>query len=495
MLMESQMKNRMMSIWPNVNKNKIYNSIASHLELDFLAYTFDKEFEINNVNFPFESDAINTNQRIEYYLSECQRYKPLEFSLLNKIKHFEKDGFDIIYRWRSSLIGSNDYRKISLLFYDLLRYWSGYIDDKKINLIFISYIPHSIHNFIIYSIAKISDIPLIMGRTLPPITSSNSVYYFSTSIEKLYKSFEEDYNNLKNKYANSKITLSDFNAHFREYLSEVDVQKTLVASIENNKIELIFSRLKLYLKQKRIGILFGKFVKLIYLRISDDAILRYLKKIEQKPNFKKKFIYFPLHWQPEATTLPNGGVFREQLLAIDLISRNLPKNYDLYVREHPAYWLNPVKFDYMKDSRSKKFYNHIVALSNVYLIDHNFNNSILLDKADAVATINGSIAFEAMRIGKPAMVFGNSFYNFYDNITVIKNSNDIVDFFKKNIKKSKSKDELLKDFYVFMKAIEKISVESIRESSIEAVILNEQNIAEGLVDFINKSIELKTNQI
>ena len=34
------------------------------------------------------------------------------------------------------------------------------------------------------------------------------------------------------------------------------------------------------------------------------------------PDYDSDYVYFPLHSQPEATTVPKGMVYREQILAI-----------------------------------------------------------------------------------------------------------------------------------------------------------------------------------
>ena len=50
---------------------------------------------------------------------------------------------------------------------------------------------------------------------------------------------------------------------------------------------------------------------------------------------KKKILYIPLNYQPELTTSPMGGDFFDQLEMIELIDRNCPDSFVIYVKDHP----------------------------------------------------------------------------------------------------------------------------------------------------------------
>ena len=93
---------------------------------------------------------------------------------------------------------------------------------------------------------------------------------------------------------------------------------------------------------------------------------------------QKPFAYMGLHVQPERTSLPEGGHYNEQYLAVLELSKSLPKGWVLLVKEHPAQFnlkdLRKYKF------RSKFFYESIARIPNVHLIDTNVSSKILLEK-------------------------------------------------------------------------------------------------------------------
>ena len=51
-------------------------------------------------------------------------------------------------------------------------------------------------------------------------------------------------------------------------------------------------------------------------------------------NLNLDYVYFPLSYQPEATTLSYGDEYDDQLLAIEKIDKIIPKNWKILVKEH-----------------------------------------------------------------------------------------------------------------------------------------------------------------
>lgn len=119
------------------------------------------------------------------------------------------------------------------------------------------------------------------------------------------------------------------------------------------------------------------------------------------PTSESKFVYFALHMQPEATTSPMGGVFVDQYYVILMIARSLPEGVKVLVKEHPRqkFW-----------QRSKDFYHILQAEPNVEFVSLKQNSFELIKQSLAVATITGTVGWEALFLGKPVLLFGHIFY-------------------------------------------------------------------------------------
>ena len=77
----------------------------------------------------------------------------------------------------------------------------------------------------------------------------------------------------------------------------------------------------------------------LFLNIRDELYLKKMLKFLlflKFPDLRKNYVYAPLHLMPETTSLLNGNDYMNQAFVIETISKNIPSNYKLYVKEHPA---------------------------------------------------------------------------------------------------------------------------------------------------------------
>lgn len=115
----------------------------------------------------------------------------------------------------------------------------------------------------------------------------------------------------------------------------------------------------------------------------------------------EKFVYFPLHLQPEMTTSTLGGIYNDQVLAIERLRRIIPDDWYIYVKENPLQTY---------EWRDKYFYERLELIKNLRFIDYKTSTYELIAKSMFVATITGTAGFEAVSGGKPALVFGLAWY-------------------------------------------------------------------------------------
>ena len=55
-----------------------------------------------------------------------------------------------------------------------------------------------------------------------------------------------------------------------------------------------------------------------------------------KIDLSKKYVYFPLHFEPERTTNPDGKEFQDQFIALTKLRQIIPEDIDIVVKEHPT---------------------------------------------------------------------------------------------------------------------------------------------------------------
>lgn len=125
------------------------------------------------------------------------------------------------------------------------------------------------------------------------------------------------------------------------------------------------------------------------------------------PSLDVPYVYLPLHYQPEMSTMPTGGYFEDQRVLAGLLSACLPPGWRLYVKEHPVQVAPGGKGQY---SRDFNFYRDLLALPGVSLVPLGQSSFELIDHSRAVATISGQAGWEAVNRGKPALTFGHCWY-------------------------------------------------------------------------------------
>ena len=200
-----------------------------------------------------------------------------------------------------------------------------------------------------------------------------------------------------------------------------------------NKWELVNYRDWAYVKKLRI--------KTIY----DKMTLNY------KINNTENYVYFPMQYQPERTTCPDGGKFSNQISAISLIATSLPKDWSLVVKEHPS------QFNYLgfgEQSRSESYYKNLLKLKNIKFAPLNTSSLELIKNSRAVATITGQAGWESLLNQIPVICLGTVWYGLCRGVFKVKNVEDANNAFlqiKNGYKINK------RDIEMYLGALEDIS--------------------------------------
>lgn len=126
-----------------------------------------------------------------------------------------------------------------------------------------------------------------------------------------------------------------------------------------------------------------------------------------------KAVIYALHFEPEAQTM-NRTTYNSQIYNLIMLSKSLPEGWTIYVKEHPDTFRISKSFAYyvaksLSNYKNVKYYSEILAIPNVKLLNWEIRSDELLSKYNsqikAVATINGSIALEAIKSNVPLILF------------------------------------------------------------------------------------------
>ncbi len=169
------------------------------------------------------------------------------------------------------------------------------------------------------------------------------------------------------------------------------------------------------------------------------------RKFFQKADYKHKFILYPLHYTPEASTLVAASFYEKQLNIIDFLAKSIPGDMVLYVKEHYA----------RIGHKETSFYKQIIKnYPNVRLIDPWLDSFELIEKSEGVAVLTSTAGWEALMFQKPVLVFGDVFYDKFKYAHKIKSisSKTLVVDIKQALSTKIDKEEYNKEFYYFFAA-------------------------------------------
>lgn len=367
-------------------------------------------------------------KEVEYFDFDAGRHAgelPIDAELLEKMTPYEFNCIEVARRMTS--VTEANPRKY---YYDRLRYFNDVIERNGIDFLFLTWLPHFGCDYILYALCRAKGIPTLFFYDLPLNQDSKKAYFYvAQSVEKQLEEVVKG--NCNREQYDEEVDLSFYDEQFH--------RKVMPTPIDDGPTNIWKLRLRSFFlmrkidKHGRINLLFmtKKFVKVFKKDKTEEKGKQFYQMNESIPNKEEKYVLFALHYQPEGTTLPLGGRYVDQLHAIRQLSYFLPENAYLYVKEHPAnnFW------------REKKYYEEILKLKNVKLIGKKYSSAELFRDAKAVATITGSIGWEALFNEKPILMFGYYFYQYAPGVYPIRSNEDckkaMEDIFERNAKPDK----------------------------------------------------------
>tara|TARA_B100001750_G_scaffold223163_1_gene213177 strand:+ start:2305 stop:3786 length:1482 start_codon:yes stop_codon:yes gene_type:complete len=255
------------------------------------------------------------------------------------------------------------------------------------------------HNHLFYKICKARGVKVLMVRpsflTGKYIIADAVNTFQETKIKRDYEfeSFQELQEFLKKRDSRKKADkhLSEFQSSRKNFLKSIFYY--LFSSNSNVKTHFSY-----YGRTK-----FSVFYKTLTYELEKRKRKKFLdKQLLYKNKLDEKFIFFPLHVEPERSINIAAPSFSNQIEIIEKISNSLPDGYKLYVKEHPVM--------VVRGWRSISNYKKIMSLSNVRLIHPSFRTEDFIKKSSLVIQIGGTPALEAAFYNKPSIVFADLDY-------------------------------------------------------------------------------------
>ncbi|ERL56201.1 capsular polysaccharide export protein, LipB/KpsS family [Psychrobacter aquaticus] len=387
-------------------------------------------------------------------------------------------------------------------FRDLLGYWFNIVEQRNIDIVISPSVPHRVFDYALYVVCKMKSIKFLMFQLTPfgsnsilindiekmPLPSDDGIEYLlpSKEVQEKITKVYEDYNKAVPDYmvkheANAKKDYAKLSLSYSKKLSQS--YKLLTSSpntywVESGFLpnETQYSWFKFYamqLKRKNM-------VETIKKDYSDIVI-------QELPN---SFVLVALHYQPEETSCPTGGTYSDQILMIQLLNQQLPENTTILVKEHKSQFYSHQE---SASGRNSLFYRRISQISDrIKFVSESHDPFELIDQAQAVVTISGTIGWESAIRGTPVLVFGRAWYEGMPRVFKVKTKSDILEAWRQ-LSEQKDKDCQSE----MMRFHAKLEKKFVRAKHYKSYLNNEDvtmaesvdNIVHGIVKFL----ELKSN--
>lgn len=373
---------------------------------------------------------------------------PLDEGFLNTMSECESTVLKMMdrYQFTKRLL---TYEERINLYHKQLKFWYNYLVKEKIDVCVFAVLPHVVFDFTIYSLCKHLGIKTFMLYRLPVLPQKNVSIYFLKDINEHIPGLRASYE--RHLKSSNQLSLTPRMSAYLD-LKEGNENKTFTGIVSSNKNLSKYFQISKYLnyikyKASLLGVwikLWGAPIDIFYRLIYNLSMVGMDKPTYiDDPDLTCKFIFVSLHYQPECTTCPMGGVFVHQDLMINILMKTVPSDVKLYIKPHP------------RDGMSNKLYKRLQVDSRTVFINPELNSFKLITNSLAVATITGTTGWEGFLNNKPILMFGSYFYQDAPGVYKVKSFSDAKNALVTILyKKEFTSDQMV---IAFLKAVEENS--------------------------------------
>ena len=397
----------------------------------------EQEEKIELVNFFTEGFADNSKVinilpfLCYYYGADCEK---LIEKYTKDIKHNEKIYSKIFSQIHKIIenVARHDKDYQQQTFPDFINHFNiwyrfcyGYLLKEKIDLLILMVYPHCGFDNILYLLAKELNIKTIIlmqesqiESNLPIITYCFDAEEDACNYKNMTEKIREVNLQIENKFEKDLHYMK--NAKVYDYKFEMPRRKIFkiikylieYGLIKNCKLQKIVSK----------NIFYQFYTEYRKSFLANNYISNY-RQSEVCADYNQKYVYYPLHFQPELTTSFYGEkYYSDQLLVLEKLNDLIPDNWIIYIKDHK------IQTEYQ---RPNSFFKRLQFIKKARLISKNENTYKLIRHSQFVSTVSGTAAYEAVCGGKPALIFGKiwwqnlpGIFKYNENINI----NDIINY-------------------------------------------------------------------
>lgn len=303
-------------------------------------------------------------------------------------------------------------------FYSLFFYFYALVIEKNIKILVASEGPHSPASMLLYGVCKILGVKTyhLDQNSITPIAHVSKDFYGSKVelVRNCNYDLSEHEKNIKD-YVESIVDLIPL-PYYMKIQKEYD-SKTNKRSFKFNKYFLRPVKRFVLNRNKDDGYsVFGRdfykdnrkpFLHEHRVDRRKKSLIDMYRSAITEVDLEKKFVYVPLHYEPEKTSNPDGGCFYNAYDMIMWLRSFVPNDILIVLKEHYSQFTNKL---YGYRGRSPLFYSSISTLNNVFFVDTSIPSSELISKSVFIATQTGTSALEAALMQKKSLVFGSPWF-------------------------------------------------------------------------------------
>ena len=453
-----------MNVLYNTNIADPFVQVAQKLQDDhdlkpvyWIGFNYDNSEKIVPETFPgicYQSYSNAWRGVFDERVTEKANHCYVDIDFLNEFARYELQAIKMMDRLDFDRYSFNYMERVRH-YHRLIKSWLAVFEIYNPELVVSAVLPHRVYDYVLYLLCRKKGIPFIIlqySMCEGLVWSNMDVYSVGDKFDADYKRYLEQGN----------LTKEDLPKGIKEKYEQVTKDYSVAApfSVQLNKeqsrqqssylklIPLYLKKYKLFgkdsvlfkgvpsqmrksrnrsLEDGRLGV-FESMKQKIQQLSECRKMQKFYASLTETPDYSKKYILLPLHYQPEATSSPAGDMFVDQSLCVETLLKNTPDDYMIYVKEHKPQFMPQLLG---RTNRIKEFYTDLIKNKRVKLIPLESDTYSLMQHAVAVATVAGTVGWEAIMHRIPVIIFGFVWYEKMPGVLRITDSasaSKIMDF-------------------------------------------------------------------